>query len=102
MLLLTFPAYIQTDDADVMRAADLHRTCLLALSRSGDLDLLSQAQPAPKGCSTSVVDARVSVFVELKVGQRDLPSDVKIHIVKSFGWLLVSLIASVFWSHIAF
>ncbi|KAK3731927.1 hypothetical protein RRG08_044987 [Elysia crispata] len=69
--------YIQTDDPDVMAAVQDHRTCLLTLSRSGNLCLLSNSQTPPKGCSSVIVDTGISVFVELKGGTLDVAKELE-------------------------
>ncbi|GFN76516.1 valine--tRNA ligase [Plakobranchus ocellatus] len=69
--------HIQTDDTEVLEAVQQHRTCLLALSRSGTLSVLPQSESGPIGCSSAVINANTSVFVELKGGTLDIGKELE-------------------------
>ncbi|RUS79192.1 hypothetical protein EGW08_013050, partial [Elysia chlorotica] len=69
--------HIQTDDPDTTSALHNHSTCVLALSRSGALSLSSPSEPAPQGCSRTMVDEHLSVFVELKGGSLDVAQELE-------------------------
>ncbi|GFS07110.1 valine--tRNA ligase [Elysia marginata] len=75
--IASYPLPEQSDDPSVVAAVQNHRTCVLALSRSADLSFIPHTYPAPKGCSSAVVDASLSIYVELKGGKLDIEKEVK-------------------------